>query len=391
MISPELSSPQYTPSVSSEDKINISSWKSPDKVKSSDTVKLHTSSQQGLIVTVPLGGYMPPMYHSVIEKSSVPKTQLSPFLPFQFSHPFSCEPTASDISSHTLTILQRNLNPMDTSHVNIPHQVSKNSSDDQGQNMVELSTSQISTLSDSHAAMPGSTIVVENVSTHEPMITSESEEQKNNPSVVIVGTKYVCDICQKTFQEQQQMILHRHIHSIEKPFKCEICSAAFKSQALYQKHIQTTSHILQEKGGSNPLTPTMENPRPFKCTDCGVAFRMKGHRAKHLRSKLHVMQLEALGKLPHGTYGKYESVIAGLDATDADTCLNYLQQLVKNDGSFTEFPKSDLKMGIENEEDESGEPNSISPVNEQFQAHKRAAYERHDLASNERVTVEIKQ
>ena len=145
-----------------------------------------------------------------------------------------------------------------------------------------------------------------------------------------VDGKYMCDICQKSFSKQHQLIMHRNIHYFERPFKCEDCNLSFKSKALLDKHIRSESHVakvsLQQQFG--PVSSL--NPRPFKCDDCNAAFRIHGHLAKHLRSKLHFMKLESLDKIPHGSFAQLEKYqFKGVSFVDSESSLESIQKVLQ--------------------------------------------------------------
>lgn len=142
----------------------------------------------------------------------------------------------------------------------------------------------------------------------------------------------ICNICNKTFQEESQLRLHEHIHYFERPFRCEVCSVSFRSTGHLQKHIRSVSHQNKLNMNSTFGQPSRDNPRPFKCSDCKTSFRIFGHLSKHLRSKIHIGKLEGLGKLPSGLYSLMERnriQLNDLDTTDCETSLQSLRKLAQ--------------------------------------------------------------
>ena len=43
----------------------------------------------------------------------------------------------------------------------------------------------------------------------------------NDTSASLVDGKFVCNICNNKFSEEQQFTLHKNIHYFERPFRCE--------------------------------------------------------------------------------------------------------------------------------------------------------------------------
>lgn len=99
--------------------------------------------------------------------------------------------------------------------------------------------------------------------------------------------KYVCPVCTKSFSKAHQLVLHKNIHYMERPFRCLECGVSFQNRTLLERHQRSEKHACKT-----------DDPRPFKCDNCGVAFRIHGHLAKHLRSKVHIAKCEGHGKVP---------------------------------------------------------------------------------------------
>ncbi|XP_021360307.1 uncharacterized protein LOC110454878 isoform X2 [Mizuhopecten yessoensis] len=358
-----------------------------------------SSSQKGFLVTVPLGGFMPPMLSSSLPTTSseisvelaklfniglkepirlhVTSPDQPPsedgqsstsYLPFQFSHPFHSylnQASGSEGFEKLITHLNDQARKLSSGSVE-----SIKVNDPENPVSVSLDTSD-----------PDCVFIRSEVT------SPKKEESSGACSYVILGEnsssrggKFVCDICMKAFQENQQLVLHRNIHFIEKPFKCDTCHLAFKTHSIFMKHQQSEPHQTLVRGDLS----SSDNPRPFRCDDCDIAFRMKGHLAKHLRSKNHVQKWEQLGRLPVGTYNKYETAISGLEASDISVFLQTLVQFTKTAGTV-------LGTSVSGEHSSStAEPTESSGKDiDSFQSHRKAAYERHEHASNERVTVEL--
>ncbi|XP_060084028.1 uncharacterized protein LOC132563285 [Ylistrum balloti] len=340
-----------------------------------------SESQKGFLVTVPLGGFMPPMLSSSTPTTSSeisvelaklfnigfkepirlhvtspdqPSSEISQsstsYLPFQFSHPFHSYLTQASGSEGFEKLI---------THLN-----------DQARKLSSGSVESIKVTDTENLTSVSVDAGDQDCVFIRSEVTSPKKEENSGACNYVIlgensfgrGGKFVCDICSKTFQENQQLVLHRNIHFIEKPFKCDTCHQAFKTHSVFMKHQQSESHQTLIRGDLS----SSDNPRPFRCDDCNIAFRMKGHLAKHLRSKNHVQKWEQLGRLPVGTYNKYETAIAGLEASDISVFLQTLLQFTRTEGTV-------LVTSGSVEHSSTPEP----------------TYERHEHASNERVTVEL--
>ena len=52
--------------------------------------------------------------------------------------------------------------------------------------------------------------------------------------------KIVCDVCEKTFKTKSQLVIHKRVHSGERPFKCEVCDKLLYAENPFDKtHVGT--------------------------------------------------------------------------------------------------------------------------------------------------------
>ncbi|KAL7306988.1 hypothetical protein TKK_0000738 [Trichogramma kaykai] len=78
--------------------------------------------------------------------------------------------------------------------------------------------------------------------------------------------KWTCPECDKNFSSFEEMMTHRHIHTIEKPFKCRLCEYATHRKDGLSSHMKThstdrvsssssTSEARPTHPGSSPASP----------------------------------------------------------------------------------------------------------------------------------------
>ncbi|CAH1772667.1 unnamed protein product [Owenia fusiformis] len=184
----------------------------------------------------------------------------------------------------------------------------------------------------------------------------------------MIGKKYECDICDKQFNQQHQLTLHKNIHYFEKTYKCEDCNMSFKSLGLLAKHERSLSHFARQGQviQSQQPVPTSDNPRPFRCEDCDKDFRIQGHLAKHFRSKMHLMSLERLDKIPAGHLCDIDPM--GVDATDCDTALSSILEMISHMDDTTGQLRSTIikeddveDMEVDTVEESYNQTHNISP------------------------------
>ncbi|KAJ8272886.1 hypothetical protein GJAV_G00094600 [Gymnothorax javanicus] len=103
-----------------------------------------------------------------------------------------------------------------------------------------------------------------------------------------------CQVCGKTFMDENRLRKHEKLHSAERPFICEICTKAFTTQAHLKEHLKIHTGFKPYRcdvcGKSFIRAPDLKkhervhsNERPFGCQMCDKAFKHKSHLKDHER------------------------------------------------------------------------------------------------------------
>lgn len=108
-----------------------------------------------------------------------------------------------------------------------------------------------------------------------------------------VGGIFKCEFCDSKFQRSQVLLIHRRIHTREKPLICHICGKQFISLSAAKRHIDQVHHkikkvtceICHTRFDSNDKKEehmnTHTDERPFMCAVCGKSFRQRASLFAH--------------------------------------------------------------------------------------------------------------
>ncbi|XP_065206629.1 protein krueppel-like isoform X2 [Planococcus citri] len=106
------------------------------------------------------------------------------------------------------------------------------------------------------------------VSTSSPLTSRSPVESNANAKTTVTskGKKYVCNICQRSFDYKHVLQNHERTHTGEKPFKCSQCQKKFTRD----HHLKT--HMRLHTG-----------EKPYKCEHCPKDFVQVANLRRHTR------------------------------------------------------------------------------------------------------------
>ena len=70
----------------------------------------------------------------------------------------------------------------------------------------------------------------------------------------------ICDVCKKSFKCKSQLIVHKRIHSGQKPYNCEVCDKSFSQKNSVKRHMLVHS-----------------GKKEIQCYVCGKYFSQKDY------------------------------------------------------------------------------------------------------------------
>ena len=337
-------------------------------------------------------GFVPPMYLN-LEGLKSPRTALSKLKTGSLQEPMT-ENELSTANTLKLSSPIRLVNVINSSPVKNKDEIYKETSmqaepsgsktEDTNQNTSGITLSQLGHENYSKPVEGGTTTLQIHYVTTEDRAPFEIKPIPGKVSVDTkseVNGKFVCQVCNKTFDKQHQLTLHKNVHFLNAQIRCEDCNITFQNMSNLVKHKKSESHIAKASLNEQAGGSLSQEPRPFKCDDCNISFRLHGHLLRHFRSKTHISTLEALDKLPSGTFGELDGPsLMYIDVSDPQSVISSIKQLLKG-----EIPKSAYKDVPAEEQRDRHENNTTS----QSEELSRSQYESSVLTSNENVTVEV--
>ena len=126
------------------------------------------------------------------------------------------------------------------------------------------------------------TVVADFVDSQSDLFSSETDQRKNSGNEEIRETinnngrsrrakagviHYSCDKCNIQFLSPSAYSAHTDLHSMSRPFGCDVCERRYKSRAIMERHKKMVHSVIDEKC--------------FKCKLCGRKFLNTYQFEKH--------------------------------------------------------------------------------------------------------------
>ncbi|XP_041034948.1 B-cell lymphoma 6 protein homolog [Carcharodon carcharias] len=102
-------------------------------------------------------------------------------------------------------------------------------------------------------------------STCDLKLSDEESLQRHFLRVHSDDKPYKCDMCQAAFRYKGNLASHKTVHTGEKPYRCNVCGAQFNRPANLKTHTRIHS-----------------GEKPYKCETCGARFVQVAHLRAHV-------------------------------------------------------------------------------------------------------------
>uniref|UniRef100_A0A672HLB9 C2H2-type domain-containing protein n=1 Tax=Salarias fasciatus TaxID=181472 RepID=A0A672HLB9_SALFA len=102
---------------------------------------------------------------------------------------------------------------------------------------------------------------------------------------------YPCETCGKSFRRNSNLLIHKRIHSGEKPYPCETCGKSFSQDSHLFEHMRIHS-----------------GEKPYPCETCGKCFRQSSKHLDFPASKKRAKCDETRGETVRKKKKKYQKV-----------------------------------------------------------------------------------
>mmetsp|Transcript_10808 Transcript_10808/g.16093 ORF Transcript_10808/g.16093 Transcript_10808/m.16093 type:complete len:260 (+) Transcript_10808:9-788(+) len=118
---------------------------------------------------------------------------------------------------------------------------------------------------------------------------------------------WTCTDCGKEFKHSSNWHRHKKVHSVHRPYVCNVCNASFKLIHLASQHMRRHNpgaynrHSCDICNASFAYITGMfahrrmhQSFRPYECSQCSSTFRLRHHLLTHLRRMHSVSKISQL-------------------------------------------------------------------------------------------------
>lgn len=174
-------------------------------------------------------------------------------------------------------------------------------------------------------------------------------------NVITVAQQHKCSICDKTFVDDNRLMIHMKRHSDKKPtsFECTICFKTFSQQGNLKTHYRIHSgqkpytcdlctKDFRQLSGLKAHQRTHLDFRPYKCQSCIMEF----HQSSALRAHKCPNKIEPTTSADHHHIG---GVGIGTTVNEMENMMAYkmLQRLPGGEKSLTRKPTKSKRQQID--------------------------------------------
>ncbi|XP_053623305.1 zinc finger protein with KRAB and SCAN domains 8-like [Plodia interpunctella] len=125
--------------------------------------------------------------------------------------------------------------------------------------------------------------------------TDSKQRESRQESTTETARGHWCDVCQRWFRYNSDMMRHYRTHTGEKPFQCNICNYRCTVKSSLLSHFRTHTgekpfqcnicgYRCKVKSSLLCHLRTHSGEKPYQCGVCQHRFKQKGHLVEHART-----------------------------------------------------------------------------------------------------------